>query len=691
MPTDPVCGMFVEQSEETLHATVRGVTYYFCSESCMNTFLSPEIELKHIKEMVIISIALTTPIIVLSYVSVRSIMISWLLLILATPVQFIIGWRFYKGTLNAIRMHSSNMDMLIAIGTSAAYLYSLYGVIFNPLSADLYFDTSAAIITLILFGRLLEYMVRSKATESVSKLMQLQPRTATIVYDDGAQKEIPIEKVQPGDILLVKPGEKIPTDGKIVEGSSFLDESSVTGEGSPVSKSVGDIVIGGTIVKDGVLKVKATKVGADTVLAKIIRVVQEAQMSKSPIERLANIISKYFVPIVVSVALISFALWLVIAHEPFGFALTVAIAVLIIACPCALGLATPAAIVVGVGRGAENGILIKGGEHLEKMHKVDTIVFDKTGTLTTGEPTVTDILSFDQRLSSNDILMLAAIAEKNSTHPLANAVLREATTKLGDRIPNPHTFTYIPGQGIKANYDGKSIIIGNHKLFDSEKIQIINEKIESITSQGKTPILVALDNKLVGLIAVADMPKPSAFDAIKTLQSMGIRVIMLTGDDEMTAKAIANQLGITKYIANVLPDEKAKVIKQLQEEGMVVAMVGDGINDAPALAQADIGIAIGSGSDIAVEAGSIILMHNDPKDVVAGIQLARSTMNKIKQNLFWAFIYNIALIPIAAGLLYIISGVLLSPILAGAAMAMSSVTVVTNSLTLRRFRPRYDV
>ena len=698
MATDPVCGMFVEESPEVLQATLRGTTYYFCSESCLHEFTRPEIELRNIKISVVVSFVLGIPILVLSYIHVSTLIpLGWLLLILATPVQFGAGWRFYRGTYNAIKMHSSNMDVLIAVGTSAAYFYSLIYVLFPKQFpfGGLYFDSSAIIIALILIGRLLEHSVRGKATDAIRKLVELQPRTATLVQDDGREKEVPVEQVAVGDIFLVRPGERIATDGVVMDGHSSVDEKMVTGESMPVEKTQDSEVIGGTINAQGALKIRATKVGADTTLSKIVQVVQQAQSSKGPVERLVDTVSKFFVPIVIAIALFSFGVWTLVAHEPISFGFTTAVAVLIIACPCALGLATPAAIVVGAGKGAENGILIKGGEYLERTEKINTVVFDKTGTLTKGEPSVTNLVNFELRqVKDTEILKFAAIAEKQSEHPLATAIMKRAQNDFpSEPIPNPDSFESISGKGVHGTYSGRDIIFGNPKIIDFFGLQLVDEeqkKLSELQAQGKTVMILAIDKHVSGLVAVADTLKEHAQEAVRGLQKMGIEVVMLTGDNKITAEAIAKQLGIDKYYAEVLPNEKYEIIKKLQnEENRVVAMVGDGINDAPALAQADVGIAIGSGSDVAIETGGLILMKDDLRDVVAGIQLSRKTMSKIKQNLFWAFIYNIGLIPIAAGLLYIIIGVLLNPIFSGVAMAMSSVTVVSNSLTLRRFKPKF--
>ena len=694
MATDPICGMFVEESPESLRATVKGTTYYFCSESCLREFTKPEIELRNVKVSLALSFILGMPILFLSYVPIRSpIPTSWLLLILATPVQFVAGSRFYRGTYNAIKMKSSNMDVLIAVGTSAAYFYSLAYVLFpNRFPyGGLYFDTSAIVIALILLGRLLEYTVRGRATEAIRKLAELQPRTA-LVLRDGREIEIPIEEVSVGDFFLVKPGDKIATDGVVIEGHSSVDEKLITGESIPIEKSEGSQVIGGTINASGYLKVRASKVGSDTTLAKIVQIVQQAQNSKAPVERLVDTISKYFVPLVVSVALAAFAVWTFVAHEPISFGFTTAVAVLIIACPCALGLATPAAIVVGAGKGAENGILIKGGEYLERAQKIDTIVFDKTGTLTNGKPVVTDITSLrPSEFSNEEVLRYSAVAEKRSEHPLAAAILEKYGQPI-EKIPDPQSFESMPGKGVHAVISGHDVLLGNSRILDTgggEDASLLG-KVNEWQKEGKTVMILFVDKRAAGLVAVADTLKDHAKEAVDALQKMKLETIMLTGDNKLTAEAIAKQVGISKCISEVAPAEKFEVIRKLQtEEHRSVAMVGDGVNDAPALAQADVGIAIGSGSDVAVESAGLILMKDDLRDVVAGIQLSRKTMGKIKQNLFWAFFYNVGLIPVAAGVLYLVVGVLLNPIFAGLAMAMSSVTVVTNSLSLRRFKPKF--
>ncbi len=597
----------------------------------------------------------------------------FLLLVLATPVQFWVGFRFYHGFYLALRNRTADMNTLIAVGTSAAYFYSVATVL--GFGEQLYFDTAAIIITLILLGRLFESIAKGKTSEAIRKLVGLQPKTA-VVLRNGKELNIPISEVIVGDILLVKPGEKIPVDGAVVSGLSSVDESMVTGESIPVEKSAGSKVIGATINSTGSLKIRATAVGSATVLSSIIRLVEEAQSSRAPIQRLADRVSAYFVPAVILIAVASALFW---SSSPL-FALTIFIAVLIIACPCALGLATPTAIMIGTGLGAQHGILIKGGEALETAHKIQSIIFDKTGTLTLGKPQVTDVLPFT--LPENQFLRLAASAEAHSEHPLAQSILN----RYGHRPGNPSSFKAVPGHGITAVVSGKKVAIGNAALMRQLKISFSShkEKIQSLESQGKTVALVAVNSHPSGLIAIADTLKPSAGEAVAALKKLGLQVYMITGDNERTARAIASQAGIDNVLADVLPGQKAAEVKKLQKSGLV-AMVGDGINDAPALAQADLGIAIGSGTDVALETGQIVLIRNDLRDVLSSIRLSRYTIKKIRQNLFWAFAYNVALIPVAAGVL-VPWGFQLNPVVAAAAMAFSSVSVVGNSLLMRRFR-----
>ena len=649
-----------------------------------------EKEIKHLKNLFLTGLILSIPTFILSFpdlfkLNLGNLPVNWILLILATPVQFYVGYRFYIGTWIALKNKSANMDSLIAIGTSAAFIYSSL-VTFSPSffqSNEVYFDTAAIIITFIILGKWLEAKAKGKASEAIKKLIGLQPKTARVIRN-GKQIQIPIESVLVNDIILIKPGEKIPVDGIIIDGSSSIDESMITGESIPVEKIKGDVVIGATINKYGSFKFKATKVGKDTTLSQIIKLVEEAQGSKAPIERLADTVSSYFVPVVIIIAVLSFLLWYLVLNQTFIFSLSIFIAVLIIACPCALGLATPTAIIVGTGKGAEYGILIKGGETLETAHKLTTIVLDKTGTLTKGKPEVTDIISFNNK----EVLKIAAIAEKHSEHPLAEAIINKSKSI---KIPNPSSFKAIPGHGVKVGYNKKIILVGTRKLMRDNKLNTTNieKEIQKLENQGKTVVVVSLDKEIIGLIAVADTLKENSKEAIERLNKMKLETIMLTGDNERVAKAIASQLGIKKVLAEVLPEHKENEIKKLKKQGKVVAMVGDGINDAPALAQADIGIAIGSGTDIALETGNIVLIKNDLRDIITSIDLSKYTVKKIKQNLFWAFFYNTAGIPIAAGILYPFTGFLLNPIIAGAAMALSSVSVVSNSLLMKTYKPKF--
>ncbi|MCZ7380333.1 MAG: heavy metal translocating P-type ATPase [Candidatus Methanoperedens sp.] len=648
MPKDPVCGMYVDE-KTAIKKEIGGRTYYFCSESCLKTFENPERELKSMKRRVTIALSGVLLLAALRVAAILTLaagvtLVTWApipslpwftwgywLFILTTPVQFIGGWSFYTGAYTALKARRANMDLLISIGTLTAYFFSVFVLFFPDVlpvkEKDVYFEVSA------------------------------------------------VESVMVGEIVVVRPGEKIPTDGVVVEGQSAVDEKMITGESIPIEKKAGDNVIGATINKMGMLKFKATQVGADTTLMQIVKMVEEAQASSAPIQRMADRISAYFVPAVIGVAVLTFAVWYFILGN-FTAGLLAFVAVLIISCPCALGIATPTALMVGVGKGAEAGILIRGGEYLERAQKLQTVVFDKTGTLTKGEPSVTDILAEN----SNEVLRLAAIAEKGSEHPLGEAIVRAAKEK-GMDIKDAESFEAVPGHGIRVVIDGKDVLVGNRRLMQINGIDTahLEQNIQTLETQGKTAMLVAANKAVMGIIAVADILKENSAEAVAELKKIGVETIMLTGDNERTAKAIALQVGIERVIANVLPGEKAGVIKKLQAEGKVVAMVGDGINDAPALAQSDIGIAVGSGSDVAKETGGIVLIKDDLRDVVAGIKLSKATMKKIRQNMFWALGYNTAAIPIAAvGLL--------NPIIAAAAMAISSLSVVANSALLKRFK-----
>lgn len=652
--------------------------------------LEREKETRRQLSLLIMSAALSLPLLACMFAELFNIKVPPLLgnkvfqFALATPVQFIAGWQFYRGAFKNLRHGTANMDVLVALGTSAAYFYSVATTFFFP--GHVYYETGAIIITLILLGRLLESTAKGRTSEAIKKLMGLQAKTARVIRD-GQEIDIPVEEVQVGDLVLVRPGEKIPVDGVIKEGISTVDESMLTGESIPVDKKEGDEVIGGTINKHGTFKFEATRVGSGTALAQIIRIVKEAQGSKAPIQRMADVISAYFVPAVASIAVVTFLAWYFLADPGnLARALINFTAVLVIACPCALGLATPTSVMVGTGRGAENGILIKGGEHLEKAHSLDTIVLDKTGTITKGEPSLTDVVLTGGSMEENELLRLVASAERASEHPLGEAVVNGARER-GIELAEPQKFEAVPGQGIKAKIEDKDILIGNRRLMAANNIETgaFVEKVEELEKQGKTAMMVAVNGSPAGVVAVADTVKETSAEAIRALQEMGIRTIMITGDNRRTAEAIARQVGIPAedVLAEVLPQDKAGEVNKLKKQGRVVGMVGDGINDAPALASADVGFAIGTGTDVAMETADITLMRGDLRGVAASIKLSRATMRNIKQNLFWALIYNSLGIPVAA------MGYL-SPVLAGAAMAFSSVSVVTNALRLKRFDPYRD-
>lgn len=611
-------------------------------------------------------------------------------LILVLP-SMIVGYKYFTIGFKSLFRGNPNMDTLIAIGTSAAFLYGIYAIYQINLgnvdyANELYFEAGGTILTLITLGKYLESVTKGKTSEAIKKLMGLAPKTA-IIIKDGKELKISIDEVEVGDIIVVKPGEKMPVDGVVTEGNTSVDESMLTGESIPVEKNAGDNIIGASINKNGIIKYKATKVGKDTALAQIIKLVEDAQGSKAPIAKLADVISGYFVPVVIALATLSALAWYIFDGETVVFALTIFISVLVIACPCALGLATPTAIMVGTGKGAENGVLIKSGAALETTHKIKTIVFDKTGTITEGKPKVTDII-VSNGMSENELLQLTASAEKGSEHPLGEAIVKGAEDN-GLEFKNLDFFKAIPGHGIEVKIDGKEILAGNRKLMDERKISLksLEETSNKLAEEGKTPMYVAINNEAAGIIAVADTVKESSKRAIEKLHQMGIEVAMITGDNKRTAAAIAKQVGIDRILAEVLPQDKANEVKKLQAEGKKVAMVGDGINDAPALAQADIGIAIGSGTDVAMESADIVLMRSDLMDVPTAIQLSKSTIRNIKQNLFWAFGYNTAGIPVAMGLLYLFGGPLLNPMIAAAAMSLSSVSVLANALRLKRFKP----
>jgi len=696
---DPICGMMVDKA--TALSTERGNRkYYFCSESCLRTFESPESELKAMKTRVTIALSGVLALAVLRAgaflaLAAGATLLTWApipalpwftwgmwLFLLVTPVQFIGGWSFYKGAWNAIRTRNINMDFLIALGTSVAYFYSVV-VLFFPSwlpvkveERDVYFEVSAVIIAFVLLGKYMEEIIKKKSSAAVRRLLDLRPAVAHVIRD-GKEAEIPAASIMVGEAVVVRPGEKIPTDGKVTEGETSVDESMLTGESMPVEKKPGASVIGGTLNRSGAFTFQATKIGADTALAQIIKMVEDAQASTAQIQRLADQVTGYFVPAVVSVAMLALVGWTVAGHFPHG--LLAFVAVLIISCPCALGVATPAALMVGVGTGADNGILIRGGDVLERAEKLTAVVFDKTGTITRGEPTVTDVIPLAGH-EETSLLSLIAAVEAGSEHPLGEAIVRAAQHRALS-IPKATSISALSGIGVQGLVDGQQVWLGNRRLFARQGIptDAAEAVLGKLEADGKTAMLVGANTRLLGVVAVADTVKPEATEAVAALKARAIKVVLLSGDNRRTAEAIGRQVGIEHVIAEVMPEDKVETIRALQKQGEVVAMVGDGVNDAPALAAADIGIAIGSGSDVAKETGSIILIRDDVRDVVASIQLSRATMRKIKQNLFRAFIYNTVGIPVAAFRL-------LNPIFAAAAMALSSLSVVANSALLKRVR-----
>jgi len=683
--------MFVDESTAKLKAQVRGVTYYFCSENCMREFLAPEKELRKLRIEVVASALLSLPILLFTYVSLLPAQTSnYILFSLETPIQFVVGWRFYRGTYDSIKNKMGNMDVLIALGTSAAWAYSA-AITFAPglfPFSGVYFDTSAVIITLILAGRLLEHVAKSRASAAVRKLVDLRPTMAHSIDKDGSEAETPVEQVAVGDVLVVRPGEKIPVDAVVVEGRSAVDESMITGESVPAEKGPGDEVIGATVNRSGLLKLKADKVGQDTALYQIVKLVEEAQVGRAPIQRLADRIASYFVPFVIAAATVAGLSWYFVGHIGLDFSVLAFVSVVVISCPCALGVATPAALLVGTSVGAQCGVLIKGGEYLERAGKVDTVVFDKTGTITEGKPSVTDVVVFGG-LRPEEILSYAASVEKGSEHPLGEAIVNEARRRSVS-ISETRDFEAIAGKGVRAYIDGKTIILGNRRLALEKRVDLsaAERELARLEEEGKTAMILVVDGRAEGAVGVADTVKPSAKPAVDALKGMGIYVVMLTGDNSRTAAAIARKIGIERFVAEVLPEQKEEAIESLQKEGRVVAMVGDGINDAPALAKADVGIAIGSGTDIAKETSGIVLIKDDLMNVALATRLSRKTLSKIRQNLFWAFAYNIVLIPVAAGALVPFLGAQVYgtlPFLAAGAMAVSSATVIGNSLLLFRF------
>lgn len=687
MATDPICGMYVNEAESKLTAIRNGKKYYFCSENCRLQFEKPEKEMYSLKLALIVSWPLTIIVAILTYLLHIS-YANYVMLLFASIVQFYAGWRFYAGTLDAIKNRSANMDMLIAIGTTAAWLYSL-AVIISPTlfpTGGIYFDTSTIIISLVLTGTYMQRLAESRASNAVSSLLALRPKIAHVVKN-GKTIDVDIEKIVSGDILLVKPGEKIPTDSIVIEGESSIDESMVTGESMPITKRKGDKVIGGTINTSGSLKLKAIKVGEDTALSQIIKIVQDATSSKVPIQKLADKISSYFVPLVVIIGLLSSILWYSIGNIGLNTAILVFVSVLIIACPCALGIATPAALLVASGRAAKQGILVKSGESLQMASRVNVIVLDKTGTLTKGKPEVTEVISISE-YDEKDVLRYAAIAEVNSEHVIGKAIV-DYSNKKKIKIDFPKKFTYKQGSGIIAiDKKDEKIIIGNRDLFDKKQLINLEKRLQELESEGKTTVIVGIEDEVIGFISLADVIKEDSKRAIDAFMGSGKEIWLITGDNERVANAVAKRLGIKNVISQSKPKDKMNKINELQKNGKVVAMIGDGVNDAPALTKADLGIAIGAGTDVAVKAGGIILIKNSIYDAYVALELGKRTMSKIKQNLFWAFGYNIVLIPIAAGALipiFTISIYNFLPMLAALAMALSSVTVVSNSLLLSRF------
>lgn len=687
MPRDPVCGMTVD-AEKAIKRKIGDRTYYFCSETCARTYERPEQELQAMKRRVTMTLAGVVAVaglrvlvtfglvaVIMTFTIVGVSVYNLAMFIISTPVVWLAGWGVFTGAYKSLRNKAINMDVLIATGVIAGWTYGAINAFFPTAATggEGYLEIAIGILAFVLLGKYVEETIRRRSAASIRKLLELQPTIARVLKN-GNEIEVPIDDVQVDDVIIVKPGEKIPTDGVVIDGYSSVDEKIITGESMPVEKSAGSEVIGATINKTGLLKIKATKVGEDTALSQIVRLVEEAQASSAPVQKFADRIVAIFVPIVFTVAAICFTYWYLTSG--FSAAFFALLAVLLIACPCALGIATPTAILAGVGKGAEYGVLLRSGEYVEKARNLKTVVFDKTGTLTKGEPVVTDIVPHGD-YNEKEVLKLAAIAEKGSEHPLAEAIVK-ATRRSNVDVPDAESFEAVPGHGVQCTYKTKKILLGNRKLMQQEKVNIklLEENLQNLEKQGKTAMILAVEGKVAGIIAVIDALKENAVEAIRKLKSMGLEIVMLTGDNERTANAIALQLGIDRVFANVLPWEKVEVIKKLQSQGKTVAMVGDGINDAPALAQSDIGIAIGSGADIAKETGGIVLIKDDLRDVALGVELSKKTMKKINTNLFWAFIYNIVMIPVAA------AG-FMNPIFAAGAMAISSLTVVSNSATLR--------
>ena len=685
---DPVCGMTVDK-KTAIKRKIGDRTYYFCAQSCADVYEQPEQELKKMKRRVIITLlgviaaaglrvlvtfGIAGTIMAFTLIGGMSVY-SLAIFLVVTPVIWIAGFSIFKGAYLSLRSRKANMDVLVSAGVLAGWAYGAVNAFFPEMAAggEGYLEIAVAILAFVMLGKYIEESIRRRSAASIRKLLELQPTIARVVRD-GEEVEVPIDEVQLGDTIVVKPGEKVPTDGIVIAGNSSIDEKIITGESIPVEKNIGSEVIGATINKTGLLKFRVTKVGEDTALSQIVRLVEEAQASSAPVQKFADRVVGKFIPVIFTVAVISFSYWYLTAG--FTQAFLVLLAVLLIACPCALGIATPTAILAGVGKGAEYGVLLRSGEYVEKARKLTTVVFDKTGTLTIGEPSVTDVKTFND-FAEKEVLRYAAIAEKGSEHPLAEAIIKHAqNSKI--KIVDAESFEVLPGRGVKCVIEGKTILLGNRKLMQEENVSTIKleDELVLLETQGKTAMIIAVDGEPAGIIAAMDTLKENAAEAIQKMKRLKLEVVILTGDNDRTAQAIAKQLGIEKIIANVLPWQKVDAIKKLQSEKKIVAMVGDGINDAPALAQADIGIAIGSGTDIAKETGGIVLIKDDLRDVVLAVELSKKTMQKINTNLFWAFAYNVVMVPIAAlGLL--------NPIWAAGAMALSSLTVVTNAALLK--------
>jgi Cu+-exporting ATPase len=687
MAKDPVCGMSVVEGPEALKAEVKGTTFFFCSEACRMEYVMPQKELAKLKRTVAIGAVLTVPILALTYLPVLNLQVaSYLLLLLAIPVQFYVGGRFYRGTYHSLKARAANMDVLVAVGTSAAFGYSVVEALFPSVFGvqGLYFDAAAVIITLILMGRLLEHLTKERASESVRRLMELRPRVAHLVKEGGVV-EVPVEDLAEGDNVEVRPGEIIPTDGVVSSGKSNADESLLTGESSPVEKEPGSQVIGGSINSDGRLVVRCTAVGQDTVLGQITKLVEEARAGRAPIQRLADRVAEYFVPLILIVALAAAVGWRLVGGVSVATSVLVFVSVVIIACPCALGIATPAALMVGTGNAAKRGILVKGGEAVEAASHVDTILLDKTGTITEGKQSLVEVIGEDR----NDILRAAASVEAASEHTIARAIVKGAVLE-GLRPEPVSDFVSVPGLGVSGMVGGREVKVGRREFVGLIGIWEGDPAVARLKAEGDTVVFASLEGKF-SAIAVGDAVKNEAATAVRELSAMGLSVVMLTGDDEATAEAVSKKVGISQFKAGLLPADKEREVAKLQSEGRVVAMVGDGVNDAPALAKADLGLAIGSGTDVAKETGGIVLVRDRLTDAVDALRIGRATMRKIKQNLLWAFGYNIVLVPVAAGLLIPFYGVgvySFLPFFSGAAMAFSSVSVVTNSLLLMRYKPR---